>query len=170
MSPVSGAYDYRHLAVPLLFAIATAAAALELASRVAAHPARAGRKWLWGGAVAMGSGLWAMHLTGMLAYRLPIEVYYHLPTLGISWLGGAFAGLSIVYMASREPMTPAGLAGGSLAVGAGIALMQYAAIGSMRMAAMREYRSGPLLRVHRPGRSDFARGPATGLTLARREP
>ncbi|MGO9797115.1 MAG: PAS domain S-box protein [Terracidiphilus sp.] len=145
MSPVSGAYDYRHLAVPLLFAIATAAAALELASRVAAHPARAGRKWLWGGAVAMGSGLWAMHLTGMLAYRLPIEVYYHVPTLGISWLGGAFAGLSIVYIASREPMTPAGLAGGSLAVGAGIALMQYAAIGSMRMAATREYRSGPLL-------------------------
>ena len=145
MSPVLGAYDYRHLAVPLLFAIATAAAALELAGRVAAHRGPAGRKWLWGSAVAMGSGLWAMHLTGMLAYRLPIEVHYHVPTLAISWLGGAFAGLAIVYVASREPMTTAGLLCGSLAVGAGIAVMQFAAVDAMRLAAAHEYRGGPLL-------------------------
>lgn len=145
MSPVLGAYDYRHLAVPLMFAIVTAAAALELAGRVAAHQGPAGRKWLWGGAIAMGSGFWATHLTGMLAYRLPIEVYYHVPTLAISWLGGAFASLAIVYVASRESLNPASLLCGSLAVGAGVAVMQYAAIGAMRLAAVHEYRSGPLL-------------------------
>jgi diguanylate cyclase len=141
MSPVLGAYDYRHLAVPLMFAIATAAAALELAGRVAAHRGPAGRKWLWGGAVAMGSGFWATHLTGMLAYRLPIEVYYHVPTLAISWLGAAFASLAIVYVASRESLYPARLLCGSLAVGAGVAVMQYAAIGAMRLGAVHEYRS-----------------------------
>lgn len=140
MSPVLGTYDYRQLAVPVAFAIATAVAALELSGRVAEHGARTGWKWLWGGAVAMGSGIWAMHVTGMLAYRLPMAVYFHLPTLGISWLGGAIAGLAIVYAASREPLTPAGLAGGSLVVGAGIAVMQYAALAAMRLAAVHVFR------------------------------
>jgi len=93
----------------------------------------------------MGSGFWATHLTGMLAYRLPIEVYYHVPTLAISWLGAAFASLAIVYVASRESLYPARLLCGSLAVGAGVAVMQYAAIGAMRLGAVHEYRSGPLL-------------------------
>ena len=145
MSPVSGSYDYRHLAVPLIFAVATAAAALELAGRVAAHPGPKGRKWLWGGAVAMGSGFWATHLTGMLAYRLPMEVYYHLPTLAVSWLGGAFASLAILWVASREPLDSARLLGGTLAVGSGVAAMQFAAVNAMRLAAAHEYRSGPLL-------------------------
>jgi PAS domain S-box-containing protein len=145
MSPVSGSYDYRDLALPLAFAMATAAAALEMAGRAAAHRGSGGWKWLWGGAAAMGSGLWAMHLTGMLAYRLPFEVHFHAPTLAISWLGGAFAGLAIVYVASRQPMTAATLSGGSLAVAAGIAVMQLSAVDAMRLAAVREYRSGPLL-------------------------
>ena len=145
MSPILGTYDYRILAVSLLFAIATAAAALELAGRVAAHRGRPGWKWLWGGAVAMGSGLCAMHLTGMLAYRLPIAVDYHLPTLAISWLAGVFAALAIVYVASRESLTPVGLAGGCLAVGAGIAVMQFAAMAALQMAAVHQYRGGPLL-------------------------
>ncbi|MDR3752956.1 MAG: PAS domain S-box protein [Terracidiphilus sp.] len=145
MSPDLETYDYRLLAIPLLFSIATAAAALELAGRVAAHRGRAARKWLAAGAVAMGTGLYAMHLTGMLAYRFPIAVEYHLPTLAISWLGGAFAALAIVHVASRESMTPAWLAAGSLAVGAGIAVMQFAAMAALRLAAVHQYRSGALL-------------------------
>ena len=145
MTPVSGVYDYRSLAVPLLFAIATAAAALELAERVAVHSGWAARKWLWAGAVSMGSGLCVMHLTGMLAYHLPLAVYYHLPTLTVSWMAGIFAAFAIVYVASREPLTPAWLAGGSLVVGTGIAVMQFAAMAAMRMAATPRYRAGTLL-------------------------
>jgi two-component system, NtrC family, sensor kinase len=145
MSPVLGTYDYRILALSLLFAIAAVAAALELAGRVAAHRGRSGWKWLWGAGVAVGSGMFATHLTGMLAYRLPVAVDYHLPTLAISWLAGVFACLAIVYVASREELTPVGLAGGCLAVGAGIAVMQFAAMAALRMAAIHHYRAGPLL-------------------------
>ena len=145
MSPASGTYDFRILAIPLSFAIATAAAALEMAGRVAAHRGRPSWKWLWGGAVAVGIGMFTTHLTGMLAYRFPIAVAYNMPTLAISWLGGAFAALAIVYVSSREPMTSAGLAGGSLAVGAGIAVMQFAAMAALRLAALPQYRSGALL-------------------------
>jgi len=142
MSPASGTYDYRLLAISLFLAVATAAAALEIASRTAAHCGRVACKWLWGGAFAIGCGLCAMHLSAMLAYRFPMPVEYHLPTLACSWLGSIFAALAIVYVASRQPMTPLWLAGGSLAVGAGIAVMQFAALAALRMAALPQYRSG----------------------------
>jgi len=93
--------------------------------------ATAARRWRWragwlliaGGPAGNGCGergcrgigMFTTHLTGMLAYRFPIAVAYNMPTLAISWLGGAFAALAIVYVSSREPMTSAGLAGGSLA-------------------------------------------------------
>jgi len=145
MSPASGTYDFRILAIPLLFAIATAAAALEMAGRVAAHRGRPSWKWLWGGAVAVGIGMFTTHLTGMLAFRFPIAVDYHLPTLAISWLGGIFASLAIVYVTSREPMTTVSLAVGGLAVGAGVAAMQFAAMAALRLAALPLYRTGPVL-------------------------
>jgi PAS domain S-box-containing protein len=145
MSSASGTYDYRILALPLLFAIATVAAALELAGRVAAHRGPAGWKWLWGGALAVGTGMCATHLTGMLAYRFPMAVEYHLPTLAISWMAAVFAALSITYVGSREPMTPAWLAGGSMAVGAGVAAMQFACVAALRLAALPQYRSGPVI-------------------------
>jgi PAS domain S-box-containing protein len=93
----------------------------------------------------MGCGVWAMHLTGVLAYRPAITAYFHAPTLAISWLGGVFAALAIVYVASREPLTPVWLAAGSIAVGAGIAVMQFAALAAMRLAAAPQYHSGSLL-------------------------
>ena len=43
-------------------------------------------------------------------------------------------------------MTPAWLAGGSLAVGAGIAVMQFAAMAALRLAAVPQYRSGAVAR------------------------
>lgn len=90
MSPVVGTYDYRILAISLSFAVATAAAAMELTDRVAAHRGRDDWKWLCAGAIATGSGLSVMHLIGMLAYNLPIAANYHLPTLAASWLAGVF--------------------------------------------------------------------------------
>jgi hypothetical protein len=54
--------------------------------------------WLTGGCVAMGIGAWAMHYSGMLAFRLPIPVQYDRLTSflsllpSISWLGIAGSG------------------------------------------------------------------------------
>jgi NO-binding membrane sensor protein with MHYT domain len=47
--------------------------------------------WLAGGAFAMGFGISSMHYTGMLAFRLPVPVLYHLPTVALSLLAAIVA-------------------------------------------------------------------------------
>src|ERR1700722_12373825 len=100
--PIAGTYDYRLVALSVVIAIFSSYAALDLAGRVTANRGRARFEWLAGGAVAMGCGIWAMHYTGMLAYRLPIPVYYHVPTVIASLLAAVLASLTALYVVSRE--------------------------------------------------------------------
>ncbi len=90
----------------------------------------------------MGSGIWAMHYTGMLAYRLSIPVYYHLPTVALSLMAAVLASLAGLYAVSCERVTPLRVAVGSLLMGSGIATMHYTGMGAMRLAAMHHYDRG----------------------------
>lgn len=90
----------------------------------------------------MGSGIWAMHYTGMLAFRLSIPVYYHVPTVTLSLLAAVLASFIALYVVSREHMAPLRVAAGSLLMGTGIATMHYTGMAAMRLAAMHHYHRG----------------------------
>src|SRR5436853_585144 len=81
-----GSYDYRLVAVSVLIAMLASYAALDLGGRVTASRGRVRSIWLMGGAVAMGMGIWSMHYIGMLAYSLPVTVFYNWPTVLLSLL------------------------------------------------------------------------------------
>ncbi len=87
----------------------------------------------------MGSGIWCMHFVGMLAFRLPIPVYYDIPTVALSLLAAVLASLTALYVVSREHMTRVHTVIGSLVMGTGIAAMHYIGMGAMRLAAMHQY-------------------------------
>jgi PAS domain S-box-containing protein len=142
LAPIPATYDYRLVAVSIVIAIFASYAALDLAGRVTANRGRARLAWLTGGAFAMGSGIWAMHYTGMLAFRLPIPVYYHVPTVALSLLAADLASFTALYVVSREHMTAFHVAVGSLLMGTGIATMHYTGMAAMRLAAMHRYSSG----------------------------
>ena len=135
-------YDYRLVALSVALAILASYTALELAGRVTAGRGRVQLAWLTGGAFAMGSGIWSMHYIGMLAYRLPIPVYYHLPTVGLSLLAGVLASLTALFVVSRERLRAFDVIAGSLIMGGGIAAMHYTGMAAMRLAAMHDYRRG----------------------------
>src|SRR6266478_4701952 len=78
---ITGPYDYSEGARSVLIAFAASYAALVLAGRVTAARGRIRLAWLTGGATAMGIGIWAMHMKGMLAFHLPVPVEYHWPTI-----------------------------------------------------------------------------------------
>jgi PAS domain S-box-containing protein len=142
LTPIPAAYDYRLVALSVVIAILASYAALDLAGRVTANRGRARLAWLMGGAFAMGSGIWSMHYTGMLAYRLPIPVYYHIPTVIASLLAAVLASLIALYMVCRERVTALHIAAGSLLMGTGIATMHYTGMAAMRLAAMHRYQYG----------------------------
>jgi NO-binding membrane sensor protein with MHYT domain len=69
-----GIYDLRLVALSVALAIVASYAALDLTGRITASHGRPRLFWLFGGATAMGLGIWSMHYVGMLAYEMPMKV------------------------------------------------------------------------------------------------
>jgi signal transduction histidine kinase/ActR/RegA family two-component response regulator len=129
---LSGHYQFALVAVSVLVAILASATALAMAGRVATSNA-AGRRWLAGGALVMGIGIWAMHFIGMLAFRLPIPLGYDFRiTLASLLIAIASSALALRQM-RRPDLPPQRLAIGALLMGSGIALMHYTGMAAMRM-------------------------------------
>jgi PAS domain S-box-containing protein len=140
---LTGSYDYGEVARSVLIAIAASYAALDLAGRVTAAHGRARSLWLAGGAVAMGIGIWAMQFKGMLAFRLPVAVEYHWPTVLASLLLTILASAVALYVVSRQKMGLVEALTGSVIMGGGIAGMHYIGIAAMRLPAITRF--SPLL-------------------------
>ena len=135
MTVLTGSYDLWLVALSVVIAILAAGAALDVVARVAATRGQARAAWLVGGAVAMGLGIWSMHYTGMLAFRLPVPVLYHVPTVTLSLLAAVAASLMALHVASREHLSRARTAVGSVVMGSGIAAMHYTGMAAMRLPA-----------------------------------
>jgi NO-binding membrane sensor protein with MHYT domain len=127
------------VALSVVIAICASYAALNLAGRVTAARNSAKIAWLMGGAVAMGTGIWSMHYTGMLAYHLSIPVYYHIPTVIWSLLAAIVASFIALFVVSRPRINFFHVAAGSLLMAAGISSMHYLGMASMRLTAMHHW-------------------------------
>jgi len=134
-----GSYDYSEVTRSVFIAIAASYAALDLAGRVTAARGWARPTWLSGGAIVMGIGIWAMHFKGMLAYRLPVSVLYHWPTVLVSLFVAILASAVALYVASRRQMGFFEALTGSMIMGAAIAGMHYIGMAAMRLSAIARY-------------------------------
>ncbi|MET0102230.1 MAG: EAL domain-containing protein [Sedimenticola sp.] len=132
---MSGAYDIVTVLLSIMIAVMAAYAAIELV--VGLPSGRPGRYRLrvFGGALALGFGIWSMHFVGMLAYRLPVDVYYDLPMTLISvfpaWIGSGIAFLLI----ARKRTGQLSLLMASVATGLAIAGTHYIGMVAMRLPA-----------------------------------
>jgi two-component system sensor histidine kinase/response regulator len=136
---IAATYDYRLVALSVLIAICASYAALDLAGRVAVARGKGRLAWLSGGALAMGTGIWAMHYTGMLAYRLPVPVYYHIPTVALSLAAAICASFIALYIVGRQELGSFHVAAGSFLMGTAIAAMHYTGMAAMRLPAMHHW-------------------------------
>jgi NO-binding membrane sensor protein with MHYT domain len=131
------------VALSVVIAIVSSYAALDLAGWVTATQGRARSLWLAGGATAMGTGIWSMHYTGMLAFQLSIAVLYDVPVVLLSLFAAIGASAVALFVASRPSLTLRNAGFGSLAMGLGIATMHYTGMAAMRLHAHLTY--DPLL-------------------------
>ena len=142
VSPLAGIYDYRLVALSVFISIFAAYASLDLAERVTTARGGIRAVWLYGGATAMGIGIWAMHYVGMVALQLPVQVLYDWPTVVISLFTAVAASGFALFIVSRETMGLARTVLGSLVMGSGIAGMHYIGMEAMRLQAMCIYSTG----------------------------
>ncbi len=104
VTTMRGSYDLVLVALSILLSMFASYAALDLAGRVTSAQGRSRVAWLVCGATAMGLGIWAMHYVGMLALRMPMPVFYHVPTVGLSLLTAILASGVALFVVSRQRM------------------------------------------------------------------
>jgi diguanylate cyclase (GGDEF)-like protein/PAS domain S-box-containing protein len=125
-------YDHGLVAVSIVLAVFASYAALDLAGRVSSAGGRTRAMWLACGATAMGLGIWAMHYVAMLALTMPMEVFYHLPSVMISLFAAIVASAAALFLVSRPTMGFWQQVTGAVAMGSGIAEMHYIGMAAMR--------------------------------------
>jgi signal transduction histidine kinase/CheY-like chemotaxis protein len=86
-----------------------------------------------GGGIAMGSGIWAMHFVGMLAFRLPIPIAFDLPLTLASLLLPIGASCLALWQVNRAALGWKRLCASALVMGIGINAMHYTGMAAMRM-------------------------------------
>jgi diguanylate cyclase (GGDEF)-like protein/PAS domain S-box-containing protein len=130
-----GSYDYRLVALSVVIAMLASYAALDIAGRLTAARGGARFLWLFGGAAAMGIGIWSMHYIGMLAFRLPVPIQYDWPTVLVSLVAAILASAIALFVVSRKKMGLMRAIVGSVFMGSGIAGMHYIGMAAMRLPA-----------------------------------
>ena len=134
-----GTYNSWLVALSVVIASSASYTALDLAGRVNANKGRSSRLWLLGGALSMGTGIWAMHFIGMLAFELPIPVAYDPMINLLSWVLAVGVSGVALFVVQRPEMSGANLSAGAAFMGLGIASMHYTGMAAMRMSPPIEY-------------------------------
>jgi NO-binding membrane sensor protein with MHYT domain len=130
---LTGYYETPLVLVSILVAMIASYSALSLAGRVSAIAGPRRLAWTVGGAVAMGSGIWAMHFIGMLAFRLPIPLAFDMPITIASLLLPIAASCLALWQVSRADLGRMRLAVSAVLMGIGINAMHYTGMAAMRM-------------------------------------
>ncbi len=122
---MTGSYHSWIVVLSILVAIAASHAALSLAQRMARSTGLATRFWLTGGAVSMGTGIWAMHFIGMMAYKAPISLAYDVPTTLLSLALAMGCSAFALSFASEARTSLLRLLRSAVILGIGISAMHY---------------------------------------------
>src|SRR3954471_15829783 len=136
---VTASWDPWLVVLSYVVAVFASYTALDLAGRVVAARGWGRRIWLAGGAFAMGTGIWAMHFTGMQAYKMSIPVTYDVPVTLLSMAIAIAASALALFAVSRGVMGIRVLLVAGPIMGIGIASMHYTGMAAMQMPATISY-------------------------------
>ncbi len=130
---LSGYYHPDLVLVSILVAIFASFTGFSLADRVRSSQGLASVMWTAGGALALGTGIWAMHFIGMLAFRLPIPLGYDLHITLLSWLLPTIVTALALWQLRHRTVPSGRLVAAALLMGFGINSMHYTGMAAMRM-------------------------------------
>jgi len=116
---MQGSYDLRAIVLSFLIAWFAAFVAIQLAGRVRSATARRTALWAWAGGAAFGLGIWSMHFTGMMAFRLPQPMMFDVRLTALSVVPAVLASVLALYVAGtrRRNFGQVLLAAGFMAMG-----------------------------------------------------
>ncbi|MGZ5628437.1 MAG: response regulator [Methylobacter sp.] len=133
----TSSYDIPMVITSVLIAIFASFCAFEMVERLARCTQRG--FWLPVGAVILGSGVWAMHFIGMLAFRLNCEMTYEPWISAFSVVPAIFAAAVALDTIAGEKISARKLAFGGIVMALGIGLMHFSGMASIRLDGILRY-------------------------------
>jgi signal transduction histidine kinase/CheY-like chemotaxis protein len=139
---ITGSYELGLIFLSYAIAVFASFTALDLAMRIGESHGLTRKIWIGGCAFSMGGGIWTMHFTAMLAFKLPLAVSYNIWTTLLS-LGIAIIASGIAFFyANTRPVKISKIAIGGLIMGIGIAAMHFTGMEAMQFAGSMHYKPG----------------------------
>ncbi len=138
-----GRYDLKLVALSYVIAVIASYVALNLVGRLRSERSSHIRLyWLAGGAFAMGSGIWAMHFVGMLAFIMPMPMEYDVSWTAASLIVAVLASALALFILQKKDYSMLHLALGGLIVGLAISTMHYMGMEGMKFHVNIHYLPG----------------------------
>jgi PAS domain S-box-containing protein len=133
-------HDLALVMLSVVLAIGASSMALHMATLAqAAQTAVIRRTALITGAVALGSGIWAMHFVGMLAYQICAHGTFDPLMTSISMAPGVLASLVALHLLTKPSLGRRDLVIGGVLVGAGIGTMHYLGMAASSLMDVMRY-------------------------------
>ncbi len=130
---LTGTYDLRLVALSILIANLASHTALDLIAKRQENPAAGATL---SSAAAMGTGIWASHFTGLLAFRAPAPVSYDILTVALSVLVAVLASAAALLgthkLEARSQPSALSLHPSSFSLGLAIAGTHYLGVAAIR--------------------------------------
>jgi PAS domain S-box-containing protein len=140
-SHLHGDHSTALVVVSAAIAMVAAFTALAVVDRIVAIERPSTRRfWRGLGAVTMGLGIWAMHFTAMLAFRLPVPVSYDPGITFVSLIPAVLGSLVAIHVLSRPASSVFRAPLGGVPMVLGIGLMHFTGMEAMQMPARLAYR------------------------------
>lgn len=137
-----GHHDLGLLVLSAGIAMVAAFTTLAVVDRIVAiERANLRRLWRSGGALAMGLGIWAMHFTAMLAFRLPVPITYEVSLTLLSVVPAVLGSAIAIRVLSHDTLTLREHGLGALWLALGIGAMHYVGMEAIRTNAKVMYRA-----------------------------
>jgi two-component system sensor histidine kinase/response regulator len=133
-------HDAALVALSVLLAIAASTMALHMATLAqSAQTVTVRRTALLTGALALGSGIWAMHFVGMLAYQICANGTFDYGVTAVSMAPSVLASLVALQLLTRPVLGRRELIIGGVLVGAGIGTMHYVGMAASSLMGVMRY-------------------------------
>jgi len=129
-----GSYTPLLVAASYVIAVLGSYVGLTMATYLFDAPTKKEKTLLhWGGAFALGSGIWSMHFVGMLAFKMRMFVTYDALLTALSMLIAVIIAYGVLQVTHVAKLSAGRLAISAILLGLGICAMHYTGMAAMRM-------------------------------------
>ena len=137
---LQGQHSHGLMLLSVVIAVLASGFAFQLASLVRV----AGTAWmrqvaLLSGSLTLGCGIWAMHFIGMLAFELPVPVYYDPLITSLSLIPAVLASWIVLRLLSQQQISLQQIVIGGVLMGVGIGAMHYSGMLALRSSAQLKF-------------------------------